>query len=72
MSWKFPQNIFTWNTLILFDGDYSLKIMRFKIMLEVVAFVSLVLVLTSALFGYVQRGSVDPSIDSSWVEPTNQ
>ncbi|MES1023205.1 MULTISPECIES: hypothetical protein [Chroococcaceae] len=46
--------------------------MRFNIMLEVVAFVSVVLVLTSALFGYVQRNPVEPSIDSGWVEPTNQ
>ncbi|WP_289501401.1 hypothetical protein [Gloeocapsopsis sp. IPPAS B-1203] len=43
--------------------------MRFKIMLEVVAFVSVVLVLTSALFGYVQRRPVEPSINSGRVEP---
>lgn len=45
--------------------------MRFNIMVEVVVFISLVLVLTSALFGYVQRNPVEPSIDSTVVEPNN-
>lgn len=44
--------------------------MRFNIMIEVVVFVSVVLVLTSALFAYIQRHPVKPSIDPDLVAPT--
>jgi hypothetical protein len=44
--------------------------MRFNIMIEVVVFVSIVLVLSSALFAYVQRDPIEQRIDSNWVSPT--